>query len=314
MFLKAVKPDLWQQVELQTEASAPVIPFWQESLPFNFVRYENGLALIDNNLFVEVSLESGNVTGFWQSWTDDLVFPDATPAISEHEAYAIMEKVFTPELSYYIVSHITGEDDEQALYPRSFDAKLVYTLYPLIYLSVDANSGELMWHGSPYIPASLTGEYSYDDIADMPEETKIMAVVEWLRLPQEESFRPEEQMTQAEFLRWIYALHYEHYYTGNDEGFYEMMGYTGFWKDECSNADKLLSAIDGVEYFVRFLDYEQYLQMQGLFINPLNLSEEQAAWVALAVGNKAITFASFDEKVALTRLEAVNLIYNYLAR
>ena len=314
-FLEAVKPELSSQVNLHDVMTGEtILPYWQENLTLSFVRQVNGLPLEDDYLMVEINLESGKVVGFQQRWHQDLTFPTPAPVISLEEAYAAIAGIESPALSYVVVPAILTEEDELMSYPTAFDAKLVYNLARISWVSVDAHTGSIYQEGSPYMSVSETGDHQYNDIQDLPEAFKVLAVADYLKLPYAESFEPEEQITQAEFLRWVNGIYYEGYLLRDDESFYYSLRYTGFWDESYNDPDKLLTAMDGVKYFVRFLDYGPYLRMLGLFVNPLGLSDEDAAYVALAVGNNAITFAAFEPQAILTRYDAAVMIYNFLAR
>ena len=315
-FLQTVKPKLWAMVKVQplSETTSPYYQpsYWQDSITFTYIRQVNQIPFEQNCLYLSVSQETGKITSYNEEWQEQLEFPSAQGILTLDEAYKALENILIPELTYKIVPH--ADESGKAVPPLTYDAKLVYNAAQLTGFSLNAETVTIYQYGEEYNPAGVALGQEYTDLIGLSDAYKINEVALMLQLPQSELFLPEERLNQAEFLRWLYSMQNGYYYLGDDESFYTNLRYTGYWDEELSDPEKLLTTLDGVEYLVRFLNMSNYAAMQGIFINPLNLSDTEAAWVALAVGNKAITYATFEPDNDLTRLDAAIMLYNYLAR
>ncbi len=53
---------------------------------YNFIRVENDITFNENNVYVNVDTQTGEVTSFNINWEKDLEFPDPKGIISKEEA------------------------------------------------------------------------------------------------------------------------------------------------------------------------------------------------------------------------------------
>jgi hypothetical protein len=315
-FVAAVRPQLLNETSMDLDYERDVLnSFWSWGTPYRFIRQVNGIPFFQNSIEIVINPDSGRVTNFWVNWEDDLIFPSPEGIITPEAALAILNAAADFNLSYLGILHVIDEELGEAQ-TLVFDAKLIYNVSTHIWLSVDANSGTLLRFGSEFDPNLGNQEVtiSFTDLDGDRDADRIIRLMEFLRFDLGEEFLPEQQMTQAEYLAWLLTLSRFYTYPIPLETIYSEMRFTQSWDEELNDPDLLLTRMHGVEYLVRLLGLQTYAEMEGIFINPLNLSPRDAAYAALAMGLRAINIAQFEPQAELTRREAALMLYRFLDR
>lgn len=154
-FIKKVNPDILSEVKLIDNTQNSLM---SPTYYFNFIRTVNGIPFYENNIFIEVNRETGDVQNYYYNWADNLVFPDVKDAISLQEA----QKAYQEKLGLQLTYKYTF--DEETLKP--------YAAYTAKYNSnycIDAITGEKINMTSVYrVPY---GEYG-DAAMKLKEESK----------------------------------------------------------------------------------------------------------------------------------------------
>ncbi|KPU45473.1 hypothetical protein OXPF_07060 [Oxobacter pfennigii] len=129
-FIKKINPEMWTKLEFKEDA-APV-NINDTGYYFSYIRIENGIPFMQNNVNVTVNNSTGKVESFYSNWTDDLVFPQSSNLIKLDEA----EKIYAEKLGLKLGIKMNYTDKNRTPY-------LVYTN---VYnnRSIDAITGEIV--------------------------------------------------------------------------------------------------------------------------------------------------------------------------
>jgi len=317
-FLQTVKPTYFQQTQrmsLPDFSAYDTYNYGYDHLTLTYQRIVNGLVYTGNSCSVSINAANGKVSDYYQNWNSELVFPSPEPSLPADTAY---ESIFQAvPLSLAILPVPVSEGGEQFLTtsPAAYAAKLVYPIGELVFnTTLDAHAGTVYPQPNQVRGQRLGGAPSFSDLAGDQDASRLEAVA--MMLPWEGGeFNPEEHLTQYAYLKLLYSLFENYGFDGTEREFYQYMVGQGYLAEEDMAPTRLLTAMDEVKYLVNFIYLGQYVtNMPGIFVNPLGLPLQEAAIVALAVGNKAITFNTFEPQALLTKRAAFLTLYNYLAR
>lgn len=328
-FVIKVHPDKFKETELDTSNSNNKISLSEsgEPLQFNFsyTRKVNGVRFPDNYMNVTFDAVSGEVISFQMTWFDG-VFPSVSKAISLESAYAEMFKTVGLELQYKTI--FPGDAANKMLMPpSSIDQKVrpVFALKNGKPLFIDAFSGQLLdYDGKVYKEVKPV---QYKDIAGHYAEKKIRILTEYGVSLEGDKFRPNEGITQKDFLILLSRTMNNYYGPGitsesSDkelESLYETMIREGIIKAGEKAPKSLLRREDGVKFIIRAMKLEKVADIKGIFkfsFKDMNrVTKELDGYIVIAQGLKIIEGykGSFRPKVSLTRGDTMIMLYNYLA-
>lgn len=122
-------------------------------LSFNFVRFVNGIPVLDDSVYVNIDLNTMAWQDFSANWSEGLEFPSPAGIVTPDQAEARFFEGRAPRLVYQ------GKYDDAWFAERGGTpvrkAGLVYQLWPMSGSAVDARTGEVLdWGGQT--PASYT--------------------------------------------------------------------------------------------------------------------------------------------------------------
>ena len=114
-------------------------PYNQEYVmgDYYYQRVHEGIEYDGDFISVTVDLSTGKVVSFYQNYTKNLKFPDATPKLTAEEALKIAKEKFTSELKY-----VTSPSDEKRAIP-------VYIIDTAFGDAVDAHTKNIYYFGGP---------------------------------------------------------------------------------------------------------------------------------------------------------------------
>lgn len=135
-FIKKTSPFL-KDIDLRLEEVSYPSIYYNQVYTYSFVRYENGIPVPENNVFISVNHITKQVESYGCNMTLDIDFKKPANMISEEKAKEILSETQEMKLSYKMK---TEYDDEGNVIGRK--AYLVYT--PMLsYISVDAETGKV---------------------------------------------------------------------------------------------------------------------------------------------------------------------------
>ena len=130
-FIKKLYPDILDEIKLDKDDST----YHRSDLKayhYRFIRTENDILYNENNVYISVDTQTGEVTSFNISWEKDLKFADTKDIISKDEAKKIYNDNIDLELSYSIKE--TDKDAKSYLAYRNLDTDK----------TVDANTKDIL--------------------------------------------------------------------------------------------------------------------------------------------------------------------------
>lgn len=300
-FMKSVAPDKFKQSRFyespayQIYKSDPNVTDYS----FNYYRQVNGIDFVGNGFTVIVNKESGMITHYDCSWYDVVNFPSIDNAISEEEAFRIINETGKMGLMYKKVN--AGE------------AALVYDFtYSAGDFLIDPSNGDkLGWDGKAYKDKAVP---EYVDIKGHWAETKIMKLLENGYYIQGEKFNPGQKINQLNFLRYLYSPIQMYY---DDDEFYKMLINDKIIKDGEKAPTAILTRQDAAKYVVRFLGQGKSAEHPEIFINPFKdkVTESYRGYAAICYGLKVMqgdNKGRFNGTKQVTNAEAAVIIFNAL--
>lgn len=230
---------------------------------FNFQRLANGIPVMDQQISITISAETGKLTRVYLNWNDSVEFPKPTGIVDENEAKAIYLKNAEIKLHY-----LKTRKDVYRPYPleagtpgssqQEEPAVPVYSLKLYDYrepVYIDAFKGEWVSMQSgeivkiPVAPADIKGNWA-------EKELKLMVEYRAIDVGEDGKVYPNKIITRGEMVKMILLA------SNPDPYYYQKMSY-GMAEKSASFADVSNSS----KYFV----YVETAVQQGL----LDKSEKQ---------------------------------------
>jgi len=304
-FIDANSPGRFDNMEVYTS------PYSVVSNSVQYVRVENGIPFLDDQVHISVNPVNKKITSFWQQWSLDLVFPEPKGIVSLDEAYERFFALQEPTLSYVRIMRFDDPDATYGNYP--WDVQQVYTVNWLG-LSLDAISNTLMQYDAVY--RDNAGEVAFDDLLNHPDAEKIIAVARYINDTSSTLYRPDDIMTQGEFIRLFSRLGANPLgdYSMSEDDVFIYLNTMGLMREEDWTPEKELTLLEASKCMVRILNYDSIARMSLRVLNPHNLPATDATYLALASGMQAFDLSTCTPSALLTRAEATVLVYNILAR
>ena len=138
---------------------------------------------------------------------------------------------------------------------------------------------------------------------------------------EEESFRPDSEITQKDFIHLLTSAFFNRYsaepYAINYDEVYNTARNNGIISADEINREAYVTRIDAAKYMVRALGYEEIAKLDGIFAPKFTDVCEYAGYTNILYGLgivKGDENALFNPDGTLKRAEAAVMIYNYLAK
>ncbi|OQB14965.1 MAG: hypothetical protein BWY15_00779 [Firmicutes bacterium ADurb.Bin193] len=277
---------------------------------FFFPRLVNGLEYADNGISVGVDGMTGKVVSYTQIWSSGL-FPSAADTVSKEAVYDSLFNTSGFELSYVAVSKSKIPNPKN---PNDIEIRLVYDFLPGRPLFANAKTGELCGiDGKPY-KGNTRAEYS--DIGGHPSEMQIKTLLSCRILDEGEFFRPDENITQADYLKWIIKAKNQ-YAPENTEDIYNELiyGYNVLSEQERDD-DGEITFENAIKYLIRYLGYTDIAELRDTyktrFVDELAINPHLIGYAAIAQGLRIVNGNAFTPKRIVTRATAAEIIYNLI--
>ncbi len=311
-FIKQQMADRFDKTIL-TEDVEDYIAYYKEGIPvysgyrYQYNRVNEGVEYPYNSIYGGVDAVTGKIYSFGSNWDTSVTFESPKGAISAEKAleyYLSKEgyglKYEINQVNTYDAGKVgTDYVDYSKLTDVQYEVRLVYR--PDVTPSyISPFTGEqLNYDGSVYKKAV---PYAYKDITDEKVYRNVMLLSDMNIGFEGESFQPEKAITVGELNALLAKIGYGVY-------------------TETSNASdaSLITREQIAATFINKLGLERLAKLSGIYKTGYNdeasISSEYLGAVALAKGYgllDADVSGNFNPKGNVTRLDAVNLLLNYI--
>ncbi len=265
-----------------------------DSYEISYERKEGEYKYTGNYVNINIDKATGNIKGFRRIWYDNISFPKVENVIGQEKALETYGKIAGFQLEY--------RQDAKG------EVKLVYGFAGEMPVSLDAVTGKpLDYKGNE--EKRRTG---YTDISGHWAEKAIQGLLDMGLYLDGEEFKPNAQITQKEFLKYMYREKAD--WKETDEAFYGYMVETGIIKKEEINQNAAITKQEAIKFACRRMRLEKLASQSNLFKNVFKdkVDKEYVGYSAVAYGMGIATGnakGEFAGKTRITRAEAANIIY-----
>jgi len=290
-FIKKAAPDKADKVKRSDD----------RNMPYNFVysRDVDGTRFPANSISVSINPADGKITSYELVWNDNVKFPAIPGDVTALKAFDI----FAAEKGFDLM-YVYAEGDKIALAYGFMEAP-DYFIGP-------ASGAKLGYDGKPH--RDRRAVTAYDDISGKWYEETVKALLESGYYIAGGSFNGGAQITQEEFLRYLYSP-MQAYYTQDD--FYNMLVDGKVITKEEKAPDSLLTRQDAAKFAIRYLGLDKAAKDGSIFKNPYKdtVAVNYLGYAALvkSIGiMQGDANGRFNGAGIMTRAHATVVIYNLL--
>lgn len=273
----------------------------------NYIRYINGIPFKDNNISIDISKDTGEITSYRISY-NDIEFPDLKDVISIDAA---IENLFL-QVPYEVFYGRMNSSDTQA--------KLIYVLRDSLPHYIDAYSGKLLnYSNEEYKPESFTG---YTDIEGHYAENQIETLAKFGICFEEENCKPDSPITQKDFI----ALLVSTFKSKRGIVLKESEAYSSEYMiaeseniistDEMQPNEPVTREISA-KFFINAMGYQEIANISHIYSCPFSDVYNYKGHISILKGLNIIKGNGndlFNPNGILTRADAMIMIFNYLSR
>jgi len=270
---------------------------------FVYNRTNEGVEYPYNYIYGSVDGVSGKIYNFGYFWNDYIEFESTEGIISPEQAmdYYLNNEGFDLKYEIKIINTIDESTDlnYSDAYKIDYEIRLVYRpdINPRY---ISPYTGEQLNYDGTVYKKKLP--YSYSDITDPVKYRNVLLLADMGLGFEGDSFQPDKAITLGEFNQLLSNIGY---------GYYN--------KNEDAQADKNISREEAAMSFITRLGLEKISKLSGIyktgFDDEANIKPDYIGAVALAKAlglMEADSLNYFNPKKELSRLEAVNLIINFI--
>ena len=299
-FLKKVAPNKLAQTKYE-EQNEPVLKISvqqeESSSYFNFVRQVNGIEFVNNSLRVEVDKTNGKVIGYDNNWYDNATFPDVSQAMTKEAAFNKIK-----ELKSFGLQYVMLDKEHVGLVYNFKNLDRNYIIDPISGIRLD-------YMGQAYKENKLP---EYTDISGHWCEKTIKELLENGYYIDGDKFNPNMNITQINFLKYIYSPMQNNY---TDDEFYDMLLKDGIIKKEEKSSSSFVSNQEAAKFIIRYLGYDKIATHPEIFSNPFkdNVQEQYKGYAAMCYALniiKADRNGNFNGTHNISNAEAALIVYN----
>jgi len=272
----------------------------------SYIRYINEIPFRQDNINVGISEITGEVRSYNISYTT-YNFPALDGIITASDA---TDGLFN-QISYNLCYSRMSSDN---------NAKLIYILQENIPTTIDAFSGKLLNHSNEeYVSDVFTG---YTDIEGHYAQNAVNTLAKFGIRFEGTELKPDEAIKQKDFIALLISTFksrspivlkaYENY-----KNEYSMALRQNILMPEEENPTETVTRESAAKFMIRALGYEEIANISGIYVCPFYDVSDFKGHISILSGLKIINGngkGRFNPKNALSRADAVIMIYNYLSR
>lgn len=279
--------------------SAKVSEGIDEVYRFSYVRQVNGIDFPANRIDISVNGKNGKITQYNCEWYTNIQAPKLDNVISSAQAFALFDE------SGKLALHEEQTEEGKIVPVYAFGQSVSEFL-------LDAYTGaKVDWRGEPYKEQRMP---TYQDLEGHWAEAVVKSLLENGYVLPGENFRPNEKITQIQFLRYLYSP-VERYYT--DDELYRMIIDSKVIKKEEKAPEAQVTRQEAAAFAVRYLGLQKAAARPEIFANPYSdqIEEAYGGYAALAYGlgiMKGDAKGRFNGTNAVTNAESAVIVYQVL--
>ncbi|GHV44244.1 hypothetical protein FACS189492_0270 [Clostridia bacterium] len=267
---------------------------------FTWPRMLNGMEYANNGISVSVDKSTGEVVTL-ASVFEARPFPSAATGITAAGAYdALFVRID------YRLQYVKTPSAKQGV-------TLVYGFAPGAPQIVNARDGALCHtDGAPYT-ADLKAVYADVEGGDAVETLRSLGIT-----PAETLFRPDENITQADFLRWLNSAssRYVSMEYDADSYLYDSLVARGVLTYDEAAPTAAVTVGQAIQYIISMIGYKDVAMLgntyKTTFADEAEIDPALIGFAAIAQGMGIVRGAALSPDRLVTRLEAAELLYNLL--
>ncbi|WP_099188634.1 YcdB/YcdC domain-containing protein [Tepidibacter mesophilus] len=272
---------------------------------FKFNRIVNGIEYENNYITIGYDAVQGSLNSLDIVW-DDIEFKKPN-VIDMNKAYNILFNKIGLNLEYKKNYNYQNNKDEEY-------AKLIYTLDNSVPHNINATNGDIIYNDKRKYKKVENVEYK--DINGHYAQSQIQKLREFGIKFDSEFFKPDEKITQSDFLK-LYMKTINAYY-GEVESMDNMYAYLireGIISEKDVKPDKIMTKKDALKIIINGLKYESVANIKGIFNCPFeDVDSDFKGYASIGYGFKIVSGynGKLNPNEELTRANAAIMIYNYL--
>jgi hypothetical protein len=314
-FLKKIQPEKFTKTQYrESNDMNGIMPAYQTTYNFNYIRVENGVPCPSNALLVSVNQYTGEVISYNAGWSD-ISFPKPENVISLDKAYEALFTNVKFGLEYTYNYPNTNDYDKKEM-------KLTYVLENKTIL-MDASNGQMLNYDGT--PVKSTEKLSYTDIKGNKAEDAINTLIDMgILVPENTTFAPESNMLQKDLIKLIVRSIQDYYpmplaKTENQyDSYYSEAIRRKLIGENEKNPDAVITNQDISRLIVRAMNYGVLAEKVNMFTaNFKDASKIAPAYkgymvIAAELGIIAVTDSYINPTKVITKGDAAEIIVNYL--
>lgn len=275
----------------------------QEGTYFTYDRVFNDTRVIGNGMDIAINGKTGKLSSFNLRWSTQ-EFPSTAAVKSTDDLYALVLDGYAPA---YIIESTYDEAAKQTKY----QSHLVYTL--AAENRYDANTLDVIdYNGYPMD----TAVPAYDDIAGHWSEQAATKLLEAGVYFAGGSLKPDQAVTQAEFLTLVAQVISGRASFPNDTELLKYCINAGILDREDIHPDQAVTRMEAVQYLLNAMGFKKAANIPGIYNCPFTdvTTSPDTGYAAIAGGLGLVSTQvdTFNPANTLTRAEAITMLYNYL--
>ena len=269
-----------------------------DTYSLRFSRFENGTECASNYINAEVNRYTKEIEGYDTVWYSGISFPVVKPALSKE---AVFERI--KAASAFEAAYVMDKNENPAAVYRFLDNS--------VYID-PSNGTRLDSKGNKYTEQKEA--VSYDDISGHWSESAVSVLFENGVYLEGRSFYPDKDMTQGDFLTYLYKYSYPYMSLDN---IYDRLINRGVITKDDKNPDALVSRKEAAKFVCALLGYEKLGEKSEIFVNPYkdNNDPKYSGYVTICRSLGIISEGSgyFRPDSTLKRGESAVMVLNTLS-
>lgn len=267
------------------------------------VRLVNDIPYGDNYITASWDGENNRIDSFSCRWDEDVSkMPKPENIISAEDAAAKMFAKYPIELRYI-------KSDKKYVKCWTFSE---------IGVNINAFDGKIVGWDGEEVKDDRSGTYSDIDGHWIKDIAKKLA--DYGIAIDGDKLRPDEEITQAEFLKLVYSGMSGSYYDMDIDWLYRRMNDTRVLPESENASDEKVTRENAIRYLLRAMGIRDVAEIKGIYICDFadrdDISDDKIGYCAIAKGFGIVSGSDgyLKPQDNITRAEALAMLYNYLTR